>query len=338
MESFKLIKTALVTGADGFIGSHLVELLVREGFSVRAFCIYNSNGSCGWLDKIDSNIKNKIEIVFGDIRDPICVKEYLKNCDYVFHLAALIAIPYSYLAPASYVDTNIHGTLNVIQAARELSTTRVIHTSTSETYGSAQFVPITEEHPLVGQSPYAASKIGADQIALSYWRSFQTPITVIRPFNTYGPRQSTRAIIPTIITQILSGKKEIVLGSISPTRDFNYVEDTCLAFLKLSQSKSAIGRVVNSASKYEISIKDLVILIADIMQVNIKIICDEERLRPELSEVNRLLGDNTLLKSLTDWEPLYSGRTGLIKGLTKTIDWFNDSKNLAMYPHNKYTF
>ena len=329
-------KTALVTGADGFIGSHLVELLVNEGYSVRAFCIYNSNSSSGWLDNINLKTKNKIEIVHGDIRDPICVKEYLKNCDYVFHLAALIAIPYSYIAPASYVDTNIHGTLNVIQAARELSTTRVIHTSTSETYGTAQFVPITEEHPIVGQSPYAASKIGADQMALSFWRSFQTPITVIRPFNTYGPRQSTRAIIPTIITQILSGKKEIALGSISPTRDFNYVEDTCMAFLKLSQSNSAIGRVVNSASKYEISIEDLVKCIADIMQVNIKIICDEKRLRPELSEVNRLLGDNTLLKNLTDWEPSYAGKNGLIKGLTRTIDWFSDNSNLKMYPHNNY--
>ena len=329
-------KTALVTGADGFIGSHLVELLVNEGFSVRAFCIYNSNGSNGWLDKIDSNIRNKIDIVLGDIRDPICVKEYLKNCEYVFHLAALIAIPYSYVAPASYVDTNIHGTLNVIQAARELSTMRVIHTSTSETYGTAQFVPITEEHPLVGQSPYAASKIGADQMALSYWKSFQTPITIIRPFNTYGPRQSTRAIIPTIITQILSGKKEIELGSITPTRDFNYVEDTCMAFLKLAQSNSAIGRVVNSASKYEISINDLVKLIADIMQVDIKITCDQKRLRPELSEVNRLFGDNSNLKRLTDWEPSYSGRNGLIKGLKKTIDWFSESKNLEMYPNTEY--
>jgi nucleoside-diphosphate-sugar epimerase len=240
------------------------------------------------------------------------------------------------MAPASYVDTNIHGTLNVIQAARELSTRRVIHTSTSETYGSAQFVPITEEHPLVGQSPYAASKIGADQLALSYWKSFKTPITVIRPFNTYGPRQSARAIIPTIITQILSGKTEIALGSTSPTRDFNYVEDTCLAFLKLSQSKSAIGRVVNSASNYEISIKDLAKVIADIMQVKIKIVSEEKRLRPKLSEVNRLYGDNTLLKNLTDWEPSYSGKNGLIKGLTKTIDWFSDTKNLAMYPNDKY--
>tara|TARA_S200000501_G_C20864122_1_gene761169 strand:+ start:2681 stop:3682 length:1002 start_codon:yes stop_codon:yes gene_type:complete len=329
-------KTALITGADGFIGSHLVELLVNEGFSVRAFCIYNSNGSFGWLDKIDSKKKDKIEIVLGDIRDPICVKEYLKNCDYVFHLAALIAIPYSYVAPSSYIDTNIHGTLNVVQAARELSTKRVIHTSTSETYGTAQFVPITEEHPLVGQSPYAASKIGADQIALSYWRSFKTPITVIRPFNTYGPRQSSRAVIPTIITQILSGKKEIALGSIAPTRDFSYVEDTCLAFLKLSQSNSSIGKVVNSASKYEISIKDLVKLIADIMQVNIKVVLEEDRLRPELSEVDRLFGDNTMLKNLTDWEPSYSGRTGLIKGLTKTIDWFSNSKNLENFNSNKH--
>ena len=329
-------KTALVTGADGFIGSHLVELLVNEGFSVRAFCIYNSNNSYGWLDKVDPEIKNKVEVVLGDIRDPICVKEYLKNCDYVFHLAALIAIPYSYVAPSSYVDTNIHGTLNVVQAAKELSTKRVIHTSTSETYGTAQFVPITEEHPLVVQSPYAASKIGADQIALSYWRSFKTPITIIRPFNTYGPRQSARAVIPTIITQILSGKKEIALGSITPTRDFNFVEDTCLAFLKLSQSNRAIGKVVNCASKYEISIKDLVALIADIMKANIKIVSEEERFRPELSEVDRLFGDNALLKRLTNWEPSYSGRKGLIKGLTKTIDWFSDSKNLQNYNYNKY--
>ena len=329
-------KTALVTGADGFIGSHLVELLVKEGFDVRAFCFYNSNGSFGWLDKIDSNIKNKIEIVLGDIRDPICVKEYLKNCDYVFHLAALIAIPYSYVAPASYVDTNIHGTLNVIQAARELSTKRVIHTSTSETYGTAQFVPITEDHPLVGQSPYAASKIGADQLALSYWRSFKTPVTVIRPFNTYGPRQSLRAVIPTIISQIISGKKEIALGALNPTRDFNYVEDTCMAFLKLSQTDSAIGRVVNSASKFEISIKDLVELITDIMGVDIRIVSEDQRLRPELSEVNRLFGDNKLLRTLTKWEPSHSGREGLIKGLTKTIEWFSDTKNVQMYHSNNY--
>ena len=277
-----MIKTALVTGADGFIGSHLVELLVNEGFSVRAFCIYNSNGSCGWLDKIDSKIKNKIEIVLGDIRDPICVKEYLKNCDYVFHLASLIAIPYSYIAPASYIDTNIHGTLNVIQAARELSTTRVIHTSTSETYGSAQFVPITEEHPLVGQSPYAASKIGADQIALSYWRSFQTPITVIRPFNTYGPRQSARAIIPTIITQILNGKDVIELGSLVPTRDFTFVLDTVRGFIAAANSDNGVGEVINLSSDFEISIGELVALISKTIGKEVSVVSSEERMRPKM--------------------------------------------------------
>ncbi len=329
-------KTAIVTGADGFIGSHLVELLVKEGFSVKAFCVYNSNGSCGWLDEVDFNIKKNIEIILGDVRDPISVKNALTGCEYVFHLAALIAIPYSYIAPSSYIDTNIHGTLNVVQAARELSIKRVVHTSTSETYGTAQFVPITEDHPLVGQSPYAASKIGADQIALSYWRSFGVPVSVIRPFNTYGPRQSARAVIPTVITQILSGKKEISLGALSPTRDFNYIEDTCTAFLKLAESENAIGKVVNSASKYEISIGETVNLISEIMNFDSKIICEEERIRPSLSEVNRLYGDNSLLKTLTDWEPKYSGKDGLRIGLKKTIEWFSNPNNLKKYSVDGY--
>ena len=330
------MKKVLVTGADGFIGSHLVELLIKEGFSVKAFCLYNSLGSFGWIDTFSNELKSNIEIYPGDVRDYESVLEAVKGCDYIFHLASLISIPYSYKAPKSYVETNINGTLNVLNAARACDVKRLIHTSTSEVYGTAQYVPINENHPLVGQSPYAATKIGADQLALSYWMSFSTPVTVLRPFNTYGPRQSARAVIPTIITQILSGKKEIALGSLTPTRDFNYVDDTCSAFLNLSQSNSAIGRVVNSASKYEISIKDLVKLIADIMQADIEVVIEEERLRPELSEVNRLFGDNTILKSLTNWEPTHAGKKGLIKGLTKTIEWFSNSDNLNYYPANKY--
>jgi NAD dependent epimerase/dehydratase len=276
---------ALVTGADGFIGSHLVQTLVDGGFDVRAFCIYNSSGSWGWLDTLSVDVKSSIQVILGDIRDPLCVREAIRGCDYVFHLAALIAIPYSYSAPASYVDTNIHGTLNVVQAARDLGVARVIHTSTSETYGSAQFVPITEDHPLVGQSPYAASKIGADQIALSYWRSFETPVAVLRPFNTYGPRQSARAVIPTIISQIAIGQRRISLGALSPTRDFNYVADTCAAFLAISASDAALGQVINVASNFEISIGDTAALIADVMHADVEIVSDEQRLRPGKSPV-----------------------------------------------------
>lgn len=329
-------RKVLVTGADGFIGSHLVQLLLDSGYDVRAFCMYNSSGSWGWLDTFPDHIKSEIDVVLGDIRDPLCVHEAMRDCHQVFHLAALIAIPYSYVAPSSYVDTNIHGTLNVVQAARDLGVSRVIHTSTSETYGSAQFVPITEDHPLVGQSPYAASKIGADQIALSYWRSFETPISVLRPFNTYGPRQSARAVIPSIITQIAAGQRRLELGSLSPTRDFNFVTDTCNAFLELSRCDRALGRVINAASSFEISIGDTVALIADVMNADVDIITDKNRLRPEASEVNRLYGDNQLLLNLTDWVPAYGGLDGFRRGLALTAKWFSDPHNLSHYRPGRY--
>ncbi len=326
----------LVTGADGFIGSHLVESLLAKDLSVKAFCLYNSSGSWGWLDSLSEKNKSNLNVVLGDIRDPLCVREAMKDCTHVFHLAALIAIPYSYMAPASYIDTNIHGTLNIVQAARELGVKRVIHTSTSETYGSAQFVPIKETHPLVGQSPYAASKIGADQIALSYWRSFDTPITVLRPFNTYGPRQSSRAVIPTIISQIASGKNEIHLGSLSPTRDFNYVTDTCAAFLSVMDEDEAIGKVLNVASQFEISIGDTATLIAEVMGKKVKIIADEERIRPSGSEVNRLFGDSSLLRSLTNWQPSFGGKDGFRKGIELTAKWFVNPSNLKFYRASRY--
>ncbi|EAU71136.1 Putative nucleotide sugar epimerase [Synechococcus sp. BL107] len=328
---------ALVTGADGFIGSHLVEKLLSSGKDVKAFCLYNSLGSWGWLDSLPETSKEAIEVILGDIRDPICVREAMRGCDQVFHLAALIAIPYSYVAPASYIDTNIHGTLNVVQAARDLGVTNLVHTSTSETYGTAQFVPITEDHPLVGQSPYAASKIGADQIALSYWRSFETPVTVLRPFNTYGPRQSARAVIPTIITQIAAGHRKIKLGALSPTRDFNHVSDTCAAFQALANCNSALGQIVNAASNFEISIGDTASLIAKAMNVELDIITDENRLRPEGSEVNRLFGDNSLLRQLTNWQPRYGGLDGFERGITETAEWFSNPANLALYRPNSYS-
>ena len=330
------MRKVLITGADGFIGSHLLELLVSRGYDVRAFCFYNSLGSLGWLDSIDKKIIDNIEVILGDIRDPFAVNKAVSGCEYVFHLAALIGIPYSYEAPSSYVDTNIHGTLNVVQASRDNNVKRIIHTSTSETYGSAQFVPITEEHPLVGQSPYAASKIGADQIALSYWRSFRTPISVIRPFNTYGPRQSNRAVIPTIITQIASGKEKINLGSVTTTRDFSFVTDTCKAFLSIAQSEETIGKVINSSSNFEISISETANLISKIMKKNIEIIYDSERKRPDFSEVNRLYGDNSLIKKLTNWQPEYEGLKGFKRGLSKTIDWFSNENNLLNYKSEKY--
>ncbi len=331
------MKNILVTGADGFIGSHLVEMLVRKGYKVKAFCLYNSYSSWGWLDDLPSETKAEIDVFLGDIRDHICVKKAMRGCDTVFHLAALIAIPYSYVAPSSYIDTNVKGTLNIVEAARELDVINVIHTSTSETYGTAQYVPINEEHPLVGQSPYAASKIGADQLALSYWRSFGTPVSVLRPFNTYGPRQSARAVIPTIITQILSGKREIKLGALSPTRDFNFVEDTCEAFIAIGESPQTRGRVINAASNFEISIGDTAKLIISLMNENIKIITDEKRIRPVSSEVNRLYGENKLLKELTDWNPKYSGLEGFKKGLSKTINWFSNKENLSKYKTGFYT-
>tara|TARA_B100000212_G_C27338087_1_gene517817 strand:+ start:204 stop:1202 length:999 start_codon:yes stop_codon:yes gene_type:complete len=330
------MKNILVTGADGFIGSHLVETLIKNDFKVRAFCIYNSASSWGWLDHLSIELKKEIDVVLGDIRDPICVKRAMKGCDTVFHLAALVAIPYSYVAPASYIDTNIKGTLNIVESARDLGDISVIHTSTSETYGTAQYVPINEDHPLVGQSPYAASKIGADQLALSYWRSFGTPISVLRPFNTYGPRQSARAVIPTIITQILSGKKKIKLGALTPTRDFNYVEDTCAAFIAIGNNSKTIGKVINAASNFEISIGETANIIISLMNKNIEIITEEERIRPEASEVNRLYGENSLLKKLTDWDPKYSGLEGFKKGLSQTIEWFSNKENLAKYKTGIY--
>ncbi len=330
------MKKVLVTGADGFIGSHLVESLLLEGFDVKAFCLYNSFGTYGWIDTLTNEIKSNIEVCLGDIRDYESILDAVKGCDYIFHLASLIAIPYSYKAPKSYVDTNINGTLNVLNAARECDIKRFIHTSTSETYGSAQYVPIDENHPLVGQSPYAATKIGADQLSLSYWRSFSLPVTVLRPFNTYGPRQSDRAVIPTIISQIASGKNKISLGSTTPTRDFNYVLDTCNAFLEVAKTDLTIGKTINVASKFEISIGETALLISKIMDKEVEIYCDKERLRPNNSEVERLYGDNTLIKKITNWDPQFSGLEGFKKGLKLTINWFNNSENLRFYRPNTY--
>jgi NAD dependent epimerase/dehydratase len=329
-------KTILVTGADGFIGSHLVEHLVRQGVKVRAFSLYNSFGSWGWLDRLPEDVQNQFEVFTGDIRDPNGVLTAMRGVDIVLHLAALIAIPYSYHSPDTYIDTNIKGTLNVLQAARQLDVSRVVHTSTSEVYGSAQFVPITEEHPLVGQSPYSASKIGADQLALSFFRSFGTPITVIRPFNTFGPRQSARAVIPTIISQLTSGKKEIRLGKLSPTRDFTFVTDTARAFQAMAESANVLGEVVNFGSGFEISVGEVALLIARTMGVEATIVSEEERLRPDLSEVERLFAGIEKARRLTNWVPQYSGREGFARGLAETVEWFRDPRNLSFYKPNLY--
>ena len=325
----------LITGADGFIGSHLTEALVRAGHEVKAFVLYNSFNSWGWLDQC-TEIEGQFEIFSGDIRDPHGVKAAVNNVDCIMHLAALIAIPYSYHSPDTYVDTNIKGTLNLLQAARENEIKSFIHTSTSEVYGTAQFVPITEEHPLQGQSPYSASKIAADQLAYSYFSSFNLPVKIIRPFNTYGPRQSLRAVIPTIITQIANGKESIKLGAVSPTRDFNYVKDTVEGFIAGMESSKGFGDVTNLGSNFEISIEDTVSLIQEIMGKEIEIITDEKRLRPDKSEVERLWADNSKAKKLFNWEPKYNGREGIRKGLTDTIDWFQDSNNLKEYKTNIY--
>lgn len=329
-------KKIIVTGADGFIGSHLTEELVRRGYDVRAFVLYNSFNSWGWLDHSSKEVKDNLEVFTGDIRDPHGVKTAMKGCDVVLHLAALIAIPYSYHSPDTYVDTNIKGTLNIVQAARELGIQKVIHTSTSEVYGTAQFVPITEEHPLQGQSPYSASKIGADQMALSFYTSFATPVAIIRPFNTYGPRQSARAVIPTIITQILRGQRKIKLGSVTPTRDFNYVKDTVNGFIAITESANSTGQVINIGSNYEISIGETVQLIAEVMGVEIEIETDGQRLRPEKSEVERLWADNTKAKKLLGWEPVYGGRDGFKRGIQETVEWFSNQEHLKNYKADVY--
>lgn len=329
-------KKVLVTGADGFIGSHLVEHLVRQGIDVKAFVYYNSFNSWGWLDDSDDAVKQSIEVFAGDIRDPHGVRAAMQGCDVVLHLAALIAIPYSYHSPDTYIDTNIKGTLNVVQAARELGVERVVHTSTSEVYGTARFVPITEAHPLQGQSPYSASKIGADQIAASFQASFETPVSIIRPFNTYGPRQSARAVIPTIITQIANGARQVKLGAVHPTRDFNYVADTVRGFVAVAEADAAVGQVVNIGSNYEISIGDTARLIAEVMGREVEIGNDEQRLRPPASEVERLWADNSLARELTGWVPEYAGVDGLRRGLAETVAWFAEPANLRRYKAGVY--
>lgn len=329
-------KKILVTGADGFIGSHLVEHLVVRGHDVRAFVYYNSFNSWGWLDQSSAEIRRGLDVFAGDIRDPHGVRTAMKDCDVVLHLAALIAIPYSYHSPDTYVDTNIKGTLNVVQAARELGVQRVVHTSTSEVYGTARFVPITEDHPLQGQSPYSASKIGADQIALSFHAAFETPVSVIRPFNTYGPRQSARAVIPTIITQIAAGARQIKLGAVGPTRDFNYVRDTVRGFVSVAECDAALGQVVNVGSNYEISIGDTARLIAELMGADVEFVTDSRRMRPAGSEVERLWADNQKAEALTGWKPEYPGVEGLKRGLAETIAWLTDPANLIRYKSDTY--
>ena len=324
------MKKVLVTGADGFIGSHLVETLLEQGYDVKAFVLYNSFNTWGWLDSFPKEKLDKIEIFTGDVRDPNAVRQAAKDVDAIFHLAALIAIPYSYYAPDAYVDTNIKGTLNVLQAARDLNIERLLVTSTSEVYGTAQYVPIDEKLPYQGQSPYSATKIGADRIAESFYRSFELPVTIVRPFNTFGPRQSARAVIPTIITQLLSGKTEIKLGSLTPTRDFNYVKDTAMGFVEIYRSDKTIGQEINIATQKEISIGQLAEELIRQINPEAKIICDEQRLRPEKSEVNRLLGSNAKIKELTAWSPKYTFE----QGLAETIEFLKN--NLDKYKVDIY--
>lgn len=323
-------KKVLVTGSEGFIGSHLTERLVKLGAEVTALVQYNSFNNWGWIDTFDKDIKDSIHVVTGDIREYDCMKRIVKGQEIVFHLAALIAIPYSYLSPMAYVRTNVEGTTNVLEACREYDVQKIVHTSTSETYGTALYVPIDEKHPMQGQSPYSASKIGADKIAESFYRSFNMPVATIRPFNTYGPRQSARAVIPTIISQILAGKTEIKLGSLNPTRDFNYVKDTAEAFVKIAESDRTVGEVLNVGSNQEISIGALANKIIDIIGQKVKITCDEERFRPQKSEVNRLLADNSKVKELTEWTPKYS----LDDGLKETIEWIKN--NMIYFKTNIY--
>jgi NAD dependent epimerase/dehydratase len=326
------MKKVLVTGADGFIGSHLVERLLEDGHSVRAFVFYNSFNSWGWLDTLSKEKLAKIEVFAGDVRDPYGVRTAMKGIDVVYHLAALIAIPYSYHSPDNYVDTNVKGTLNIVQAARDFGVERVLVTSTSEVYGTALKVPIDESHPRQGQSPYSATKIGADALADSFFRSFNLPVTIVRPFNTYGPRQSARAVIPTIITQLFAGKKEIKLGALHPTRDLLYVRDTVNAFVAIANSEKTIGQEVNIATQEEISIQDLALKLIAAIQPDAKIISDDVRLRPEKSEVERLLGSNEKIKSLTNWKQNYT----LDSGLAETITWFKDENNRKNYKSDIY--
>lgn len=325
----------LVTGADGFIGSHVTDTLVQAGYDVRAFVHYNSFGLWGWLDHIP-NIKDNIEIFMGDIRDPHGVRTAMQGCDVVLHLAALIAIPYSYHSPDTYIDTNVKGTLNIVQAARDLDISRVVCTSTSEVYGTALFAPITEEHPLQPQSPYSASKIGADAIALSFYHSFQTPVSILRPFNTYGPRQSNRAVIPTIIGQLASGKREITLGALHPTRDFTFVTDTAQGFINAMHCDELVGSIVNIGSNYEISIHDLAHLIADVIGCKITIQTEGQRLRPKNSEVERLLADTQKAQNIMNWDPIFGGKQGLRKGIERTAEWFQNPDNLRLYKTGQY--
>lgn len=329
-------KKILVTGADGFIGSHLVEELVHRGHDVRAFVLYNSFNSWGWLDRSPAKLKKSLDVFAGDIRDPHGVRTAMKDCDVVLHLAALIAIPYSYHSPDTYVETNIKGTLNIVQAARDLGVSKVVHTSTSEVYGTAKFVPITEDHPLQGQSPYSASKIGADQIAMSFHASFDTPVAIIRPFNTYGPRQSARAVIPTIITQLAAGASSIRLGALHPTRDFNYVSDTVNGFILMAECDDAVGEVINIGSDFEISIGDTARLIAELMKCEIRIESDDQRLRPKGSEVERLWAGTSKAARLLGHKPAYAGIDGLRRGLHETIGWFGRPENLLAYKAGIY--
>ena len=326
-----------VTGADGFIGSHLVEQLVSEGHRVRALCQYNSYGFRGWLEDIDPKMANDIDIRHGDVRDGDFMDNLVKGCDIVFHLAALIAIPFSYHSPRSYIDTNLLGTLNMLQAARRHDVKKFIQTSTSEVYGTAQFVPITENHPLQGQSPYSASKIAADQIAYSFFTSFRTPVTIIRPFNTYGPRQSTRAIIPTVITQLARGERNLKLGALSPTRDFNFVNDTVAGFIATLTADKINGETINLGSNYEISMKDTVNAIARIFGVDANITTEDQRLRPKNSEVERLWASNSKALQLLNWAPEHAGLHGFEKGLQKTIEWFSNETNLAKYKEQSFS-
>lgn len=330
-------KNVLVTGADGFIGSHLTEELVRRGFNVRAFVQYNSFNSWGWLDNCPEDIKDNFEVVLGDVRDQESVSGAMKGQEVVIHLAALIAIPYSYSAPESYFATNLNGTLNVLRAGRSFGVERIIHTSTSEVYGTAQFVPITEEHPLQSQSPYSASKTAADQLALSFFHSFNSPVSILRPFNVYGPRQSARALIPTVISQIASGLTNIRLGSLSPMREFNFVEDTVRGFISAIDAEGIVGEVINVGNGFEISVGDIAILISQLMGSKIRVISDESRIRPQGSEVERLCSNNEKARRLLNWSPDYGDIDGLNKGLRRTIDWFREPKNLSRYRPETYT-